>query len=65
MAPIGQVIRRAGLKQRDKVPYLPRGSQAGVRVERVDRLERLDLFKIRTSDCTSLIACNVIIATGL
>jgi len=37
----------------------------GVRVEQIDGLERLGLFKIQTSDGASLTTCNVVIATGL
>ena len=36
-----------------------------VRVEQIDGLERLGLFKIQTSDGASLTTCNVVIATGL
>jgi len=60
------------MSREDVVTYLERYAEQfrlpihfGVRVERVDRLESLGLFKIRTSDGASLIACNVIIATGL
>ena len=60
------------MSREDVVTYLERYAEQfhlpiryGVRVERVDLLERLGLFKIRTSDGGSLVACNVVIATGL
>jgi putative flavoprotein involved in K+ transport len=60
------------MSRKDVVTYFERYAEQfqlpiryGVRVERVDRLERLGLFKIRTSDGASLISCNVVIATGL